>query len=669
MKTLRPLAATIAVVLAASSLNAVGADFEVRNQSIAGTPSFVAGNIDMKGGDAVAALKDLVASQAAFQANGNEDFNVVQQWTDELGKRHTRMHQTINGLKVYGTSMVVHSDQVQNSIYAVSGALAVNQEQLPRFAMMGHNSAVANQFKQLGGELGKVIDRPELAYVYLPLSGETRLAWKMAVTYDKIMRDVVFFDAYDQSLLARHAQVHSAKNWKTHTLNGGSAQSAPGQLLCTNNQTCGGNAAAQRAHDGASKVYDYYLTKFNRRSVNNADLTLVSSVDMGEANAYWTGQQMIYGKALNGMNDFTSDFDIIGHELTHGVTQHTAGLVYQNASGALNEAWSDILGVSAEAYRNGTTSSSWLLGDGLYNQAGKAFRYMNNPTQDNYSKDWYPERIPFASSPSRDNDYGGVHGNSGIANLAYTLLVDGGTHPRGKSAVQVPALGMAKAEQIFYRALSTYMNSSTSFSGARTATSQAATDLYGAAEKDAVEKAWCAVGVDVAVCEDITDKPGKLKNGQAVTVPATSTGQDVNYTLDVPADATNIVIQISGGSGDADLYTKFGAKPTDSSYDCRPYLDGNNESCTGSNNNGTYHVRVKAYQSIANVSLVGSYETDTTIPDDCDVAAWDANKVYQNGDRASANGKVYQAKWWTQGESPTASNDPWYVWGEVGTCK
>lgn len=677
MKTISPLAATIAVVLAASSLNAQAAELEVRHQTVSGTPAFVAGNIDMEGSDAVGVLKNLVAEQSQYAANGNEDFKVVDHWTDELGKTHTRVHQTINGLKVYGSSMIVHSQSQQDangfindSVYAVSGSLAVNPEHLPRTVLLGSKSPVAKQFKKLGAELGKVLDEPELAYVYLPLSGETKLAWKMEVSYDRILRDIVFFDAYDKSLLTRHAQVHSAKSWKTYTLNGGSAQSAPGTLLCTNSQNCGGNAAAQRAHDGASKVYDYYLEKFNRRSINNADMTMISSVDMGEANAYWTGQQMIYGKALNGLNDFTSDFDIIGHELTHGVTQHTAGLVYQNAPGALNEAWSDILGVSAESYKNGTTTSSWLLGDGLYNTGGKAFRYMNNPTQDNYSKDWWPERIPFSSSPNNQNDYGGVHGNSGIANLAYTLLVDGGTHPRGKSSKVVPAIGMAKAEQIFYRALSTYMNSNTDFKGAKTATAQAAQDLYGATEKAAVVAAWCAVGVDLNNCDDITiPPPGALTKGVPVSVPSVSTGQSASYTFDVPAGSQNVTISISGGSGDADLYTKFGAEPTDSVYDCRPYLDGNNESCTGAHSGGKYYVRIKAYSAFSGVTVVGNYDGDIINPPDCDVAAWDASTIYNNGDRASVNGKVYEAKWWTQGENPTASNDPWYVWGLVGDCQ
>ncbi len=690
MKTLSPLAAAIAVVLASSSMSTLAANtFEVKNQTANGTPSYVVGQLGQTTSeDTVASLKRLLNNQSVYATNGNEGFAVTQQWTDELGKQHTRVSQTINGLNVYGTAMVVHADVVQNdsalvvndsaNIYAVSGSLALNDQPVQNLSLLQSKAKGNEHAVSLGKELGEVTDSPELAYVYLPLSGDTKLAWKMEVTWHNsntdFGRDVVFFDAYNNDLLTRHAQVHSAKNWKTYTLNGGSAQNAPGTLLCTNDQSCGGNAAAQRAHDGSSKVYDYYKSKFNRDSLDNRGMTLISSVDMGEANAYWTGSQMIYGSAMNGMNDFTSDFDVIGHELTHGVTQHTANLVYANASGALNEAWSDIMGVTAESYKNGTISSTWLLGDGLYNTPGKAFRYMSNPTKDNYSKDWWPERIPYASNPNGQNDQGGVHGNSGIANLAYTLLVDGGTHPRGKSSAVVPNLGMAKAEQIFYRALSTYMTSSTNFAGARTATAQAAQDLYGATEKAAVEKAWCAVGVGSCGTPPPPPPSGSLNNNVPVSVPSVSKDQDVVYTMNVPTGSTAINFTASGGSGDADLYVKFGSAPTDSSYDCRPYLDGNNESCTGTQSGGTYHVRLKAYSAFSGVSLTGSYVANGDGDGDgdggnCTATAWDASTVYLNGDRASAGGKVYEARWWTQNESPTAGQDEWYVWHVPAACK
>jgi vibriolysin len=103
-----------------------------------------------------------------------------------------------------------------------------------------------------------------------------------------------------------------------------------------------------------------------------------------------------------------------------------------------------------------------------------------------------------------------------------------------------------------------------------------------------------------------------LSNGVAKTGLGASTGTDIVYTLVVPAGATNINFAMSGGTGDADLYVRFGAVPTDSTYDCRPYAGGNNESCTGTQTGGTYYVRMKAYSTFSGVSIVGSYTEAST---------------------------------------------------------
>ena len=114
-----------------------------------------------------------------------------------------------------------------------------------------------------------------------------------------------------------------------------------------------------------------------------------------------------------------------------------------------------------------------------------------------------------------------------------------------------------------------------------------------------------------------------LSNGVPVNNLSATTGNDVTYTLAVPSGATNISFQISGGSGDADMYVKFGSAPTDSSYDCRPYKNGNSETCSGSQTGGTYYVRVKAYSSFSGVTLVGSYDDNSNPPgnDPIDVTA------------------------------------------------
>ncbi len=628
LSKLTPVTLLAGVAIAASSLNVSASDnlsMVVKSQMVDGAPSFVTGNLgSMSQGKAKQALQHILATQAAYDANGKEDFRVRREWIDEKGKSHFHFEQRINGLKVYGTSMTLHVNAGSNAlsavntsgnIYAINGALAVDTS--GNSASLIANNDNGAQALAAASLLGEVKGRPELAYLYQS-NGKTSLVWRVEVAWDNgpgdFGRDFVYFDAASGELVERHAQVHSALSRRTYTLNGGSQSSAPGQLLCVDNQSCGSNQAAQRAHDGAAGVYNYYSQVHGRDSLNNSGYMLISSVDLNEENAYWTGSQMLYGHAGSFVdNDFTTDFDIIGHEFTHGLTNFTARLTYQDESGALNEAWSDIMGLSAEAFKDGKTTSTWMLGDGLFNTPGKAARYLNNPTQDGQSKDFYPERYTGVQ------DHGGVHSNSGIANLAYVLLVDGGSHPRNKTTAQVTGIGMNKAEKIFYRALTTYMNESTQFSGARAATAQAAADLYGNTEKLAVETAWCAVGVGTcpAGSPDPTPDPtpsNVLENGVPVTGLSASSGQSLVYTMDIPAGATDVKFSISGGTGDADLYIQFGSEPTDSSYECRPYASGNSESCNGTKSGGTYYVRVKAYSSFSGVTLTGSF-TAATSPD------------------------------------------------------
>lgn len=627
MKILKPVAVAITLALTTTSIMAM--DSKINHKTDTGRPAFVTGKLgELAPGQQISALKKILKDQTEYRSNGNEHFKIKREWTDNLGKGHSHVSQTINGLEVYGTSMIMHTDKVTginaageslSDIYALSGTLAINPESEESVNVHKANGQSRKRAKAIAGELGNIEGQPELSYIYLPLTDETKLAWKVRVTWNNggndFGDDILFIDANNDTLLTRHPQMHQAKNWQTDDLNNISENtvgpSTPrGTLLCSNTQACN-EASAQRAHDGASSVYDFYKARFGRNSINNSDLTVVSGVHVGVNynNAFWYNDRMWYGDGDGSQfNDLTLAHDVIGHELTHGVTEYTANLVYANASGALNEAWSDILGVASESYMKGNTQPDWRLGEEVM-AGGGALRYMNNPTQDGYSTDWYPDRIPFVSSPSNSNDQGGVHGNSGIANLAFQLVIDGGTHPRGKSTAVVPSIGLAKAEQIFYRALNTYMNSGTDFAGARTATAQAATDLYGATEATAVETAWCAVGV--GACPSTTPPPSggsDLSNGVAITSLSASTGQELSYTMTVPAGSSSLSFDLSGGTGDADLYVRFGSAPTTSTYDCRPYKTGNTESCDfATPQAGTYHVMVRAYAAFSGVSLTGSF--------------------------------------------------------------
>ena len=235
---------------------------------------------------------------------------------------------------------------------------------------------------------------------------------------------------------------------------------------------------------------------------------------------------------------------------------------------------------------------------------------MNNPTADGYSKDYYPERITGTA------DNGGVHGNSGIANLAYYLMVMGGSHPRAKTSTVVTALSSTSstsldmAQRIWYRALTVYFTSSTNFSAARTATVNAATDLYGATAAATVTAAWDAVGAPGGS----TGGGGTttLSNGVAVTGLSGATGSWAYYKITVPAGQSSLVIAISGGTGDCDLYVKLGSQPSSTSYNYRPYLSGNAETVTVTNPAaGDWYIGLNAYAAYSGLTLKATYTGST----------------------------------------------------------
>lgn len=631
----------IAGALLAASSSIAWADTTIITDSETGIVQFAQGNfgkVDKK--TAKKALKRFIAEQTSYQAQGNEEFSVRRHWKDALGKTHTQLTQQLNNLPVYGATMTIHAENGfsgvtltnendESTIYAVSGNLAT-QNDSDDLTMISEESNVkslnakaAKKVKPRGlkkalkraAQLGEIAGEPELAYVYLPERGKTKLAWKVEVKYNSdngFEHDSVFYNVKNGRELTRHPQVFHVKSLRTYDMENQDPErtNTSGTLLCTTNQSCG-DASAQRAHDGASTVYDYFKTIHNRNGINNNDMTMVSSVHANHNwnNATWYKNQMFYGDGDGSQfGDLTQSLDIIGHELTHGVVQFTAGLIYRNESGALNEAMADIMGVSADAWHRGSSQPSWKLAKEAYtpNIAGDAMRYMDDPTRDNQSRDYYADRY------TGSGDNGGVHLNSGIANLAYALLVDGGTHPQNKSTVVVPKLGLDKSQKIFYRALTTYFNASTNFAQARIGTAQAAQDLYGSDAKNAVEKTWCAVGV--GSCPVDPSAITTLVKGSPVTGLSASSKNTLVYKMDVPSGASNINFSIAGSNGDADLYVSRGVVPTTTTYDCKSESSSSNESCDMTGGAGTYYVLVSAYSAFNNLSLTGNYDSGSTTP-------------------------------------------------------
>jgi len=281
---------------------------------------------------------------------------------------------------------------------------------------------------------------------------------------------------------ARNREVYSANN----------KQSLPGTLARKEGGAVVNDQSVNQAYDNSGTCYEFYKNSFNRDSIDGKGRKLSSTVHYAVSynNAFWDGTQMVYGDGDGVVfSDFAGDLSVVCHELTHAVVSYSANLRYQGESGALNEAMADIMGASSTVYKaGGIGPNTWHIGHDCYLE-GVALRYMDNPILDDASYDWYPTRY----KGSADN--GGVHWNSGIANLAYVLMVQGGVHPQQKSTNWVEEIGISQAQQIFYTALTQYMTQTTTFAGARAATETAAKTLFGVTAEQSVSGAWEAVGV------------------------------------------------------------------------------------------------------------------------------------------------------------------------------
>jgi len=596
----------------------VESKIRIHDNDAKGVPTFVTGELGKLGPGAVdkAAKAFLKSQKDLLGMVGTEDFDTASVLTDNLGQTHVKFQQTLRGLPVVGAEYVVHSDASGN-VRAINGRFAADRD-LPRNPAVDAVTATERAAQQAGIVNGRFLGGATLTYVVNEKSTAT-LAWTIRVSYtnaDGPQIDRIYADTEFGNLFLVSPEFKYAKNRQTYSANNGT--SLPGTLKRSEGSANIGDAAVDAAHNYAGNVYDYYKNVFNRDSYDNAGATLKASAHFSTSynNAYWNGTQMVYGDGDGSQFIALSrDLDVDAHELTHAVTERTAGLVYSNESGALNEATSDILGNSCEAYSEnaGTpNANTWKVGEDIYtpSTSGDALRYMNNPTADGYSKDYYPERITGTA------DNGGVHGNSGIANLAYYLMVMGGSHPRGKTSVVVTPLSATSstsldmAQRIWYRALTVYFTSSTNFSAARTGTVNAATDLYGAAAAATVTAAWDAVGA-----------PGgsgggggttTLSNGVPVSSISGASGSWAYYKITVPASQTSLVIQISGGTGDCDLYVKLGSQPTSTSYNYRPYLSGNNETVTVTNPAaGDWYIGLNGYSAFSGLTLKATYTGST----------------------------------------------------------
>jgi bacillolysin len=383
-----------------------------------------------------------------------------------------------------------------------------------------------------------------------------------------------------------------------------------------NNVNANKDQYATDGHWGTEKTYDYYFTKHNRNSVDNAGFALNSYVHTNlvafgygnNINAFWDGSRMTYGDGgTSGTTTYTplTALDVCGHEITHGVTERTSNLAYNKESGAMNEGFSDIFGTAIEFYAKGT-AGNWMIGENI----GAAFRSMSNPNQfsqpDTYGGTFWVSVTN--CTPTNNNDQCGVHTNSGVLNFWFYNLAQGGsgTNDIG-NAYTVTGIGIDKAAAIAYRVNTFYLTSTATYAAARTAAIQSATDLYGAgsAEVIATTNAWYAVGVGAAF-SSACGTPTALTSSAI-----TSTGAILSWTAG--SNAVSYLVEYKLSSATA--WTIAASASTTASI-----------SLTGLTASAVYDWRVTTNCSASTSTAATASFTTTAVASGC-VAAFEANET------------------------------------------
>jgi Zn-dependent metalloprotease len=298
-------------------------------------------------------------------------------------------------------------------------------------------------------------------------------------------------------------------------------------------------------------------------------------------NAFWNGSNMSFGDGASTFYPLVS-VDVAGHEVSHGFTEQHSNLTYSGQSGGMNEAFSDMGGEATEFYWKG--SNDFLVGQEIFKASG-ALRYMCTPSQDGTSIDNVSQYTTGMNPHYSSGPY-----NKMFCNLAKTAGWD------------VP-----KAFKVMARANALYWTASSTYASGACGVMTAATDL-GLNTAD-VAAAFTSIGQSTSSCGGGGGgTPTPITNGVAKTGIGGAAGSDQLFTLDVPAGATGLKFVTSGGTGDADLYVKFGSAPTTTVNDCKSEGGTTAETCNiATAQAGKYYVLIHGYTTFSGTSLTGSY--------------------------------------------------------------
>jgi zinc metalloprotease ZmpA len=475
------------------------------------------------------------ATSSSLETEGTT-YDVVGTITDADGTTHTRMVSTYDGLPVIGGDRVVHRGP-SGAALGVSKTLTAPLSLLTTPAL---GAAAAERV------VGPKADSSRL--VVDATSGTGRLAWEVVsggtqadgtpsrlATYvdartGKVLwreQQIETVDGSGQSLYSGTVPLKLTQSGSTYQLKDPTrgntyttdVNNQEDSLLCqifgsgcptgtlfTSPDTTFGNgatssreSAAVDAQYGTNMTWDFYKTTYGRNGIFGDGTGSYNRVHYGNGyvNAFWDGTKMTYGDGDGTSYGPLVSLDVAGHEMSHGVTEHSANLTYDGESGGLNEATSDIFGTMVEFYAdNANDPGDYLIGEEFDLAKHAGFRRMDNPASDGDSLNCW-------SSSAGNVD---VHYSSGIGNHFFYLLAEGSgaktlngvsyNSPTCNSST-VSGIGRDDAARIWYRALTVYMTSGTDYHGARTASLNAARDLFGASsvQYNAVATAWSAVGV------------------------------------------------------------------------------------------------------------------------------------------------------------------------------
>ncbi|MFC9621808.1 M4 family metallopeptidase [Streptomyces sp. NPDC056930] len=500
---------------------------------------------------------------------GQEQLLVKSVLKDADGTVHTRYERTFAGLPVLGGDLVVHA-AANGAVKGVSKATKATVKVASTTAVKSADSVKTFALGRAKAKGTTAAKADTVRKVVWAASGKPVLAWESViggVQHDGTPSELhVITDATTGAKLFEYQGIETGTGTgqyngqvtlgttlsgstyemtdgtrgghKTYDLNGGTsgtgtlftdADDVWGNGLPSDRQTAGVDAAF-----GAQATWDYYKDVHARNGIKNDGVGAYSRVHYGNAyvNAFWSDSCfcMTYGDGSANAKPLTS-VDVAAHEMTHGVTSNTAGLIYSGESGGLNEATSDIMAAAVEFYVSSVTDpGDYLVGEKIdINGDGTPLRYMDQPSKDGTSKDaWY-------------SGIGGidVHYSSGPANHWFYLASEGsgakvvnGVSYNSPTSDGLPVTGIGRdaAAKIWYRALSTYMTSSTNYAAARTATLQAAADLYGLGSDtyNNTANAWAAINVGSRIVQGVTvTDPGLqttlVNKSASLQIQATST--------------------------------------------------------------------------------------------------------------------------------------------------